>query len=1144
MKKLLSILALALCFVACQNEPNVNATNGDLVDVVLNIEAPELGITRAGDNGQDDSKNAKDSAYGAIDYADAAFWAENDLRYILEVYAEGDSDGSEGPIARERLVNCLDAYAPTEFKLRLVPNRTYKFVVFADFVAEGSRQLSNPLEIADVYYDTTDLTAITSLTGGTQWNAMNEARDAYFISQNVNVTTGLTQSLILTRPFAKVRVVTTDILDLEKYATPAKVVVTYYNHPIFKSFNAVNGAISTEMTGDELTHVVEYNGQYNAGYDSANYPSHMTLYADYIHAIADQQSNINFRMDVYDQSGRLLKSNDFSTEIPVQRNHLTTLMGNVLTTEATIQILISDEFAGYYEYEVPEGIFDNDTIVVTGFENGGTFANGAYSYNVSNTTTGDSFTLNVKDSALTNGTLAEGEYNYGTDFTATDVMVNVTRAAVAATAEGGKMVVDIDDNGKYAIAIDLVAKTAAGDAFYPSFGFYGDFVIKAVEILAAPANFVGTVEGENVTFTWSAVENATSYEVVFNGITASISEGTTATFTVQATDEEQTLAASIVAKAEGYLDSEAATCVVVIPAKVIIPTYNIYFNNLAEWAEVYAHIWANEGENIGLEDVNWPGRKLTETETIEGVTYYVFHLPEEATGKTVNVVFNNGQGAQTKDLAGVATGDLFFDNYVEPVEPSDVVIYMKPNANWKTDGARFAAYFFNNGETWSDMTLVEGETDIYAVTVPTGFVDVIFCRMNPNATENNWNNKWNQTADLKVPTDGTNLYTVTEGAWDNGEGTWSTYTVATEPEEPEQPEVVYTSVADFLAAEEDDTTIYTLKGTITRVANTTYGNFDLTDDTGTVYIYGLCSPEGEQKYWATSGAKLGDDIVVKTKRSSFNSTPQGEDAIFVELLPGTRAFFTIDTAAVEFASAGGEQTIKVAAYNTDAAVSATSDNAVFAVSVNGYEVVVAAAANELEEKVEGNITIKVGDLDAVVVSATLAAKPTEGTVEGGSDDFHTITNTNTSYVSGKTTAGWSYANCAIFKGGTSDSSPTFKMFGDESNRALCMNGKTSAVGSITSPTLTTGCGTLKFNYGLPFSDSKIKFRVDIKQNGVVVETFTIENLSAAKNTVYTREEVINVTGDFQIVFTNLSPSNNTGNKDRTAIWDVEWTGCN
>jgi len=105
-----------------------------------------------------------------------------------------------------------------------------------------------------------------------------------------------------------------------------------------------------------------------------------------------------------------------------------------------------------------------------------------------------------------------------------------------------------------------------------------------------------------------------------------------------------------------------------------------------------------------------------------------------------------------------------------------------------------------------------------------------------------------------------------------------------EPEEPEVPEVVYTTVAEFLAAAEDDTE-YTLTGVITRVVNTTYGNFDLTDETGTVYIYGLCSPEGAQKYWAESGAKLGDTITIKTVRTSYNNAPQGKNAIFVELVP-------------------------------------------------------------------------------------------------------------------------------------------------------------------------------------------------------------------------------------------------------------------
>lgn len=99
-------------------------------------------------------------------------------------------------------------------------------------------------------------------------------------------------------------------------------------------------------------------------------------------------------------------------------------------------------------------------------------------------------------------------------------------------------------------------------------------------------------------------------------------------------------------------------------------------------------------------------------------------------------------------------------------------LYLKPNSNWKADNARFAAYFFGNGEKWVSMTDSDGD-GVYEVAVPAGYPNVIFCRMNPSQTANNWNNKWNQTADLTVPTNGNNMYTVKEGTWDKGGGTWS-----------------------------------------------------------------------------------------------------------------------------------------------------------------------------------------------------------------------------------------------------------------------------------------------------------------------------------------------------------------------------------
>jgi hypothetical protein len=112
----------------------------------------------------------------------------------------------------------------------------------------------------------------------------------------------------------------------------------------------------------------------------------------------------------------------------------------------------------------------------------------------------------------------------------------------------------------------------------------------------------------------------------------------------------------------------------------------------------------------------------------------------------------------------------------EEPEVTEKVVYLKPNSNWTQSNARFAAYFFGatTGEKWVSMTSVGDGT--YEVHLPEGYdygCNIIFCRMNPSTTANNWNNKWNQTSDLKTPTDGKNLYTIAAGTWDKGGGSWS-----------------------------------------------------------------------------------------------------------------------------------------------------------------------------------------------------------------------------------------------------------------------------------------------------------------------------------------------------------------------------------
>ena len=911
MKKLLSILALALCFVACQNESVENASNGGLANVVLTVDAPELGVTRA----DADANAGRNSAFGAIDFFNDADWANYDLRYTLEVYDAND-DGTGEPIYRERLVNYLDKYAPTTFDLRLVPNREYKFVVFADFVEQGSKD--------DLYYDTTDLRNITAKTGAEGWNAMNEVRDAYFVSENVEVSTSLTKTLTLTRPFGKVRVIATDLDYIAGYSAPGYVEVTYHTEALYKSFNAINGQLNaTQLAGNELVYgfEVKKNAPYTEGYDAE--AKNQTLFADYLFAREGQQMPINFKMAVYEsKDGRLIKETDFNTQIPVQRNYLTTITGDILTTQANITIVVNDDFV--------------------------------------------------------------------------DEMIN------------------------------------------PS-----------MEVVPAAPVATATVEGNTVTLTWEAVEGAVKY---FTGIAGQGAEETTELTKVYenlAWETEYTFV--VYAMSEKDLVGEATevkATTAVKPAE-----YKLYLENADNWEKVFVYAWDAEGALLLGE---WPGVEMTEKETVNEVEYFVYTLSSELNGQTINVIFNNGNnGKQTADITGVElTKDNTFSNYVEPAQPSGLTLYLQPNANWKVDGARFAAYFFGAGETWVDMTLVEGETDIYSVEAPAGYPNVIFCRMNPNATENSWNNKWNQTADLKVPTDDTNLYTVKENTWDNGGGTWSVYTPAVAEPEPEvlatpvvkasvegnvvtltwtavqnaaqysitvgtempvfveettyvftgeyeteytfnvvavpedeekfaasEAAVVtattekapvvgptYTTVAEFLAASVDDSVYYTLKGTITRVANSSYGNFDLTDETGTIYVYGLYSEDGAtNKYWAASGAKLGDDIVISAVRSEFNGSAQAGNARFVELYtPGTLAFWSFSKDAVMFGSAANQEVITVEAYNLTGDVNVTSDSDQFSATYAAGKLTISAKENTTTEVINGNITVTCGALVQVI----------------------------------------------------------------------------------------------------------------------------------------------------------------------------------
>jgi len=156
------------------------------------------------------------------------------------------------------------------------------------------------------------------------------------------------------------------------------------------------------------------------------------------------------------------------------------------------------------------------------------------------------------------------------------------------------------------------------------------------------------------------------------------------------------------------------------------------------------------------------------------------------------------------------------------------------------------------------------------------------------------------------------------------------------------------------------------------------------------------------------------------------------------------------------------------------------------------------------------------------------------------DDFATLTATG-SYGTRTTTNGWVGTNAAVLVGGATESSPIFPFIGStDATKSMTINGKTTTIGTITSPTLSNGCGSLSFSYGNAFSETNgVSVKIEIKQGGTVVWSDNLINTSVTGKTPYTYSKTgITVSGDYTLVITNNCPSASTSNKDRVSIWGI------
>ena len=124
-------------------------------------------------------------------------------------------------------------------------------------------------------------------------------------------------------------------------------------------------------------------------------------------------------------------------------------------------------------------------------------------------------------------------------------------------------------------------------------------------------------------------------------------------------------------------------------------------------------------------------------------------------------------------------------------------------------------------------------------------------------------------------------------------------------------EAPISTIAEVMAGNDGQT--FRIRGTVTTISNTNYGNLYVQDETGTIYIYGLFNAKGQYPKdaggWNTFGVESGDIITVQGPRTMYGSTLELVDATLIKV---EKSLIDVDPAEIALESAeAGTFTISV-----------------------------------------------------------------------------------------------------------------------------------------------------------------------------------------------------------------------------------------
>lgn len=319
------------------------------------------------------------------------------VRFIMEVYPKGAAE-TDKPVVRMIKYNELDgsqACRETSFQTRLLAAE-YDFVFWADIVKKcnpfyyesdaceglnkeacyGNRYfLTNETDAdenhallfrpvqpgtssAFVVGDLRTIKVSNSVGINTYNHDTPEMYDGYAKHEAIDLRVEpTTEEIVLKRPFAKLRLVTTDI-DLLKDKSPNwnRTTITIEEDQLPNAYNALTGKSLTYQEGTvankywESGDQADYSGIYSnePNENSEDVSAGKTLYVFYL-PVPENGQNLKFNITVKDNStpqGKVIaETKGLSVSpVPLYENKLTTIRGNLLSKNPTFNIRIDDEF--------------------------------------------------------------------------------------------------------------------------------------------------------------------------------------------------------------------------------------------------------------------------------------------------------------------------------------------------------------------------------------------------------------------------------------------------------------------------------------------------------------------------------------------------------------------------------------------------------------------------------------------------------------------------------------------------------------------------------------------------------------------------------------------------------------------------------